>query len=129
MRLGLVIQLSGPVLGLAVEAPGQAGETARDRRPAGGGDQRPALVEGLVDAAGVVGGGGAAAGSASDRGNDSSKIAISVAQDLSVVGLTPFGSICKLLVALERARSTAGPDRAEEPAPTNRLMGGVAISF
>ena len=62
------------------------------------------------------------------RANDSNKIAVSVAQDLSVLGVTPFGSICKLLVALESARSTARYDR-EEPVATNRLMGGVAISF
>ncbi len=60
--------------------------------------------------------------------NDSDKIALSVAQDLSVVGVSPFGSVCKLLIALESARSTATGDR-EEPAPTNRLLGGVAISF
>jgi hypothetical protein len=41
------------------------------------------------------------------QSNDSSKIAISLAQDLSVVGVNPFGSICKLLVALESA--TAPP--------------------
>src|SRR5258706_965403 len=39
------------------------------------------------------------------RSNDSGKIAISLAQDLSVVGVNPFGSVCKLLVALESPRS------------------------
>ncbi|HSS43961.1 MAG TPA: hypothetical protein VLO07_01370, partial [Thermoanaerobaculia bacterium] len=60
--------------------------------------------------------------------NDSDKIALSVAQDLSVVGVSPFGSVCKLLIALESARSTATAER-EEPAASNRLLGGVAISF
>ncbi|MGH9318153.1 MAG: carboxypeptidase-like regulatory domain-containing protein [Thermoanaerobaculia bacterium] len=60
--------------------------------------------------------------------NDSDKIALSVAQDLSVVGVSPFGSVCKLLIALESARSTVTADR-EEPASSNRLLGGVAISF
>jgi hypothetical protein len=61
------------------------------------------------------------------RSNDSRKIAISLAQDLSVVGVSPFGSVCKLLVALESARS-AGLTSDDSP-PTNRLLGGVAISF
>jgi hypothetical protein len=67
-------------------------------------------------------------GLAASRANQSNKIAVSLAQDLSVVGGTPFGSICKLLLALEAARSTARADR-EEPVATSRLMGGVAISF
>jgi hypothetical protein len=61
------------------------------------------------------------------RSNDSRKIAISLAQDLSVVGVSPFGSVCKLLVALESARS-AGLTSDDSPS-TNRLLGGVAISF
>ena len=61
------------------------------------------------------------------RSNDSAKIAISLAQDLSVVGVNPFGSVCKLLVALESARS-AGLTSDDSPS-TNRLLGGVAISF
>jgi len=61
--------------------------------------------------------------------NESDKIAISIAQDLSVIGLTPFGSDCKLLMALESARSTAAsPDRVDTPL-SNRLLGGLAISF
>ncbi len=61
------------------------------------------------------------------RSNDSRKIAISLAQDLSVVGVNPFGSVCKLLVALESARS---PSLTSDDSPsTNRLLGGVAISF
>ncbi len=60
--------------------------------------------------------------------NDSDRIALSVAQDLSVVGVSPFGSVCKLLIALESARTTATAER-EEPVPSNRLLGGVAISF
>lgn len=60
--------------------------------------------------------------------NESDKIAISIAQDLSVVGLTPFGSACKLLMALESARSTASTERDDPPVST-RLLGGLAISF
>jgi hypothetical protein len=61
--------------------------------------------------------------------NESDKIAISIAQDLSVIGLTPFGSDCKLLMAIESARSTAAsPDRVDTPL-SNRLLGGLAISF
>jgi hypothetical protein len=61
------------------------------------------------------------------RSNDSGKIAISLAQDLSVVGVNPFGSVCKLLVALESARG-AGVS-SDDSTSTNRLLGGVAISF
>ncbi len=62
------------------------------------------------------------------RSNDSDKIAVSVAQDLSVVGITPFGAVWKLLVALESARTTATTER-DEVVATKRLLGGVAISF
>ena len=65
---------------------------------------------------------------AAARLNDSDKVAVSVAQDLSVVGITPFGSVWKLLVALESARSTAIAER-DELASTKRLLGGLAISF
>ncbi|HJW15285.1 MAG TPA: hypothetical protein VJ776_11335, partial [Thermoanaerobaculia bacterium] len=65
---------------------------------------------------------------ASAHSNDSRKLAVSVAQDLSVMGLNPFGSACKLLLALERARSAALLTGDEAPS-TNRLLGGVAISF
>jgi hypothetical protein len=61
------------------------------------------------------------------RSNDSRKIAISLAQDLSVVGVSPFGSVCKLLIALESARSA--PLASDDSPSTNRLLGGVAISF
>jgi len=62
--------------------------------------------------------------------NESDKIAISIAQDLSVIGLTPFGSDCKLLMAVESARSTASnPDRGVDLPLSNRLLGGLAISF
>lgn len=64
---------------------------------------------------------------ATPRTNDSSKVAVSLAQDLSVLGVSPFGSICKLLVALESARSAALT--GDEGPYTNRLLGGVAISF
>ena len=60
--------------------------------------------------------------------NDSDKLAFSIAQDLSVVGLTPFGSDWKLLLALESARSTTATDR-EEPASTSRFLGGLALAF
>jgi hypothetical protein len=60
--------------------------------------------------------------------NDSDKLAISIAQDLSIVGLTPFGSDWKLLLALESARSTAASDR-EDPASTSRILGGLALAF
>ena len=61
------------------------------------------------------------------QSNDSSKVAISLAQDLSVVGVNPFGSVCKLLLALESAHSA--PLTSDESPSTNRLLGGVAISF
>ena len=60
--------------------------------------------------------------------NDSDKLAVSIAQDLSVVGLTPFGSDWKLLLALESARSTIATDR-EEPTSTSRFLGGLALAF
>jgi hypothetical protein len=60
--------------------------------------------------------------------NDSNKLTLSVAQDLSVVGLTPFGADWKLLVAFEQAQGTT-PDRQQEEATANRLLGGVAVSF
>jgi hypothetical protein len=60
--------------------------------------------------------------------NDADKLALSVAQDLSVVGLTPLGADWKLLLAFETARGTA-IDHKDEPATANRLMGGVAVSF
>jgi hypothetical protein len=62
------------------------------------------------------------------RSNDSDKVAVSLAQDLSVVGITPFGAVWKLLVALESARTTATTER-DEVVATKRLLGGVAISF
>ncbi len=67
------------------------------------------------------------ASAGSPRSNDSRKLAVSLAQDLSVVGVNPFGSVCKLLLALERARSASAT--SEEAPSTNRLLGGVAISF
>jgi hypothetical protein len=60
--------------------------------------------------------------------NDSDKLAVSIAQDLSIVGLTPFGSDWKLLLALESARSTAATER-EESASTSRILGGLALAF
>jgi len=65
--------------------------------------------------------------------NDSDKLAVSVAQDLSVLGLTPFGSVCKLLFALESARKPVASDpnrnKREELNRTSRLLGGVALAF
>jgi hypothetical protein len=61
--------------------------------------------------------------------NDSDKIALSVAQDLSILGVTPFGSACKLLVAVESNRPNASSETGEDGAKNNRFMGGVALSF
>jgi hypothetical protein len=61
--------------------------------------------------------------------NDSEKLALSVSQDLSVIGLTPFGAAWKLLVAIENAHGTALADHRDEIATANRLLGGVAVSF
>jgi hypothetical protein len=61
--------------------------------------------------------------------NDSNKLALSVAQDLSVVGLAPFGADWKLLVAFEQAQGTQVTDRRDEAAIANRLLGGVAVAF
>ncbi len=61
--------------------------------------------------------------------NDSDKLAFSVAQDLSIVGLTPFGADWKLLVAFEQAHGTAVTESKDENATANRLLGGVAVAF
>jgi hypothetical protein len=61
--------------------------------------------------------------------NDSDKLALSVSQDLSIIGLTPFGAGWKLLVALENAHGTALSDRRDEAVTANRILGGVAVSF
>lgn len=61
--------------------------------------------------------------------NDSEKLALSVSQDLSIIGLTPFGAAWKLLVAVENARGTALSDHRDEVTTANRLLGGVAVSF
>jgi hypothetical protein len=66
--------------------------------------------------------------SASTLRNDSDKIAVSLSQDLSVVGITPFGSICRLLIALESSRSTRLSEKDDAPV-NKRLLGGVAVSF
>ena len=67
--------------------------------------------------------------SASIVPNDSDKVALSVAQDLSVLGLTPFGSGCKLLVAVESNRASIAGSENDETPKNNRFMGGVALSF
>ncbi len=61
--------------------------------------------------------------------NDSEKLALSVTQDLSILGLTPFGADWKLLVAVENAHGTALSDQKDSVAVANRLLGGVAVSF
>ena len=62
--------------------------------------------------------------------NDSDKLALSVSQDLSVIGLTPFGAGWKLLVAVENAQGNRrSPPRRTSPSSANRLLGGVAVSF
>jgi hypothetical protein len=61
--------------------------------------------------------------------NNSDKLALSVAQDLSIVGLTPFGADWKLLVAFEQAHGTSVSEPLEENATANRLLGGVAVAF
>jgi hypothetical protein len=60
--------------------------------------------------------------------NDSDKLALSLSQDLSIVGLSPFGSVCRLIVALESTRSTNLSEKEEAPV-NKRLLGGVAVSF
>ena len=60
--------------------------------------------------------------------NDSDKIALSVAQDLSVLGLTPFGSVCKLLAG-RRVQSRQPLGEREKSPKNNRFMGGVALAF
>jgi Carboxypeptidase regulatory-like domain len=61
--------------------------------------------------------------------NDSDKLALSVAQDLSIIGLAPFGADWKLLVALENARGTGLSENRDVIATTNRILGGVAVAF
>lgn len=61
--------------------------------------------------------------------NDANKVALSVAQDLSVIGLTPFGADWKLLVAFEAARGTTVTAPKDDTTVANRLLGGVAVSF
>ena len=61
--------------------------------------------------------------------NDSDKLALSVAQDLSIIGLAPFGADWKLLVALENAKGTGLSENKDVAATTNRILGGVAVAF
>ncbi len=61
--------------------------------------------------------------------NDSDKLALSIAQDLSVVGLTPFGADWKLLLAFEQAHGASVAERKDDTATANRLLGGVAVAF
>jgi hypothetical protein len=61
--------------------------------------------------------------------NESDKLALSVAQDLSIIGLAPFGANWKLLVAIENARGNGLSENKDIAATTNRLLGGVAVVF
>ncbi len=61
--------------------------------------------------------------------NNSKKLALSVSQDLSILGLTPFGADWKLLVAIENAKGTGIAEQRANEAVANRLLGGVAVSF
>ena len=61
--------------------------------------------------------------------NDSDKLALSVSQDLSVIGLAPFGADWKLLMAIENARGTGLSENKDVNASTNRILGGVAVAF
>lgn len=61
--------------------------------------------------------------------NDSDKFALSIAQDLSVVGLTPFGADWKLLLAFEQAHGASVAERKDDTVTANRLLGGVAVAF
>jgi hypothetical protein len=61
--------------------------------------------------------------------NDSDTLTLSVAQDLSVIGLSPFGAAWKLIVAVENAHGSALAEHKDEVATANRLLGGVAVSF
>lgn len=66
---------------------------------------------------------------AAQLANDSDKLTLSLAQDLSVLGITPFGTACKLLIAVENARGTALAEHKDELATANRILGGLAVSF
>jgi hypothetical protein len=61
--------------------------------------------------------------------NDSEKLSLSVSQDLSVIGLTPFGAGWKLVVAVENTKGTPLSSQKDEAVVANRLLGGVAVSF
>jgi hypothetical protein len=61
--------------------------------------------------------------------NDSDKLALSLAQDLSIIGLAPFGADWKLLIAIENAHGTGLSESKDIAATTNRLLGGVAVAF
>lgn len=61
--------------------------------------------------------------------NNAEKLALSVSQDLSILGLTPFGADWKLLVAVENAKGNGVAEHKDESVTANRLLGGVAVSF
>jgi hypothetical protein len=61
--------------------------------------------------------------------NDSDKLSLSVSQDLSIIGLTPFGAGWKLVVAIENTKGTPLSSSKDEAVVANRLLGGVAVSF
>ena len=62
-------------------------------------------------------------------GNNADKVALTLAQDLSVLGVTPFGSYCKLLLAVETNRTIPTSEDGGDTQRNNRVMGGVALSF
>ncbi|HKD18758.1 MAG TPA: carboxypeptidase-like regulatory domain-containing protein [Thermoanaerobaculia bacterium] len=66
---------------------------------------------------------------AASLANDSNKLSLSVSQDLSVIGLTPFGAGWKLVVAIENTKGTPLSSQKDEAVVANRLLGGVAVSF
>ncbi|MGE5414182.1 MAG: carboxypeptidase-like regulatory domain-containing protein [Syntrophomonadaceae bacterium] len=61
--------------------------------------------------------------------NNSEKLALSVSQDLGILGLAPFGADWKLLVAVENAHGNGIAEHRDESVTANRLLGGVAVSF
>ena len=61
--------------------------------------------------------------------NNSDKLALQVSQDLSILGITPFGAGVKLLVAIENAKGTGIAEHSNESVTANRLLAGVGVAF
>jgi hypothetical protein len=61
--------------------------------------------------------------------NNSDKLALQVSQDLSILGITPFGAGVKLLVAIENAKGTGIAEHKDESVTANRLLAGVGVAF